>query len=121
MTEARAKGERRNKVKLRGQKIPEINMARKVSFLKGQFLYSGGKKGGGGERKKKEKKKRREERTPPSPRLAHRPPGGRTCPRGRQVHSGGDPFAEQQAWGVLPSRQTALGGDDTGYFSKGGG
>lgn len=57
MTEARAKGERRNKVKLRGQKIPEINMARKVSFLKGQFLYSGEKKGGWGERGKRKKKR----------------------------------------------------------------
>lgn len=54
-----------NKVKLRGQKIPEINMARKVSFLRGHFLYSD--KGTEEERKKLER-----EGKPSNPLLVHR-------------------------------------------------
>jgi len=45
VTEARVKGEGWNKVKLRGQKIPGINMARKVSFLRDNFHIQRERKG----------------------------------------------------------------------------
>ena len=51
MTEARVKGERWNKVKLRGQRIPGINMARKVSLRDSFYI----------QKRKKEKKKKRKE------------------------------------------------------------
>lgn len=109
MTKARVKGERWNKVKLRGQRIPGINTARKVS-LRDSFYIQKRKK-----RKEKERKEGREEgkerregreggkggreeerkRNQPNPLLLHRvylvnvP-----VPPGRLFNSGGDPFAK---------------------------
>lgn len=112
MTEARVKGEPWNKVKLRGQKIPDINRARKVSFLQGQFLCSdkGTKEG------KRKKLEREGER--PNPLLGRRVhlvnlPAPQA--QGRQFHSDGDPPHNSRPGRLLPSQYKQLSRNDNWF------
>lgn len=108
MTKARVKGERWNKVKLRGQRIPGINTARKVSLRDSFYIQKrkkrkeketegrkGGRKGTKGRKGGKGGREEERKRNQPNPLLLHRvylvnvP-----VPPGRLFNSGGDPFAK---------------------------
>lgn len=81
MTESRVKGEGGNKVKLRGQKIPAINMARKVPFLRGRVSIYRKKE------KETHKGKKASKSSTSGVHLVNVP-----APPGRAFHASGDPF-----------------------------
>lgn len=109
MAESRAKGKRWNKVKLRGQKIPGVNMARKVSLLKDSFYTQGGENG---------KKKQKEEKEPPKPSTStesHLVNG--PAPPGRQFGPAGDPFAKSRPRRLPPSKHKLCSSGMTSGYS----